>query len=227
MSLAEKILDFMGAVHYEGQLPDGIHIMNPYRESEDIRSICSAFYHKFYADTQPRKIILGINPGRLGAGATGLPFTDTVRLTKICEIDYTQFSTYEPSSVFIYDMIEAFGGVDKFYSMFYINSVCPLGFVSLNGTKTINYNYYDSKKLQVLLEDFIVSNIKMQKSLVQRSDVCFCLGAGKNYTYLSRLNDVYGFFDKVVPLEHPRYIMQYKHKQKAEYIQDYLQKLME
>ncbi|MBK8515911.1 MAG: DUF4918 family protein [Saprospiraceae bacterium] len=48
---------------------------------------------------------------------------------------------------------------------------------------------------------------------------------GKNYNYLSRLNKQYQFFDKIVPLEHPRYIMQYKNKEKDRYIQEYIQKL--
>jgi hypothetical protein len=89
---------------------------------------------------------LGINPGRFGAGVTGIPFTDTKRLEEKCWLTIEGLTTYEPSSVFVYDVIEAYGGVEKFYSDYYISSVCPLGFVKFNEKgKEINYNYYDSR----------------------------------------------------------------------------------
>jgi hypothetical protein len=37
------------------------------------------------------------------------------------------------------------------------------------------------------------------------------------------LNNQYGFFKKIIALEHPRYVMQYKSKNKALYIEKYLQ----
>lgn len=52
--------------------------------------------------------------------------------------------------------------------------------------------------------------------------VAYCLGDGKNYKYLSRLNEAQKFFKKIIPLPHPRFIMQYKLKMKGEYIQHYL-----
>ena len=39
--------------------------------------------------------------------------------------------THEVSSVFMYDMINAFGGVEKFYKEFYINSPFPLAIVEI------------------------------------------------------------------------------------------------
>jgi hypothetical protein len=39
---------------------------------------------------------------------------------------------------------------------------------------------------------------------IERNAV-FCLGEGKNFHYLSRLNEEYGFFEDVVPLSHPVY----------------------
>lgn len=224
-TVAENILKFYWDVHFDGHLPSQIQVMNPFRESDDIRKLCHRFYEKYYSDQEKRVLILGINPGRLGAGATGIPFTDTKRLNDDCGIHYTIFKTHEPSSAFIYEMIHAFGSPEIFYKKFYINSVCPLGFVSLNNSKSINYNYYDSRELELRVRDFIIENIKSQIKIAGRTDVCFCLGMGKNYNYLSRLNKQYQFFDKIVPLEHPRYIMQYKNKEKDRYIQEYIQKL--
>jgi hypothetical protein len=45
--------------------------------------ICSSFYQKYYADNKKRSLIIGINPGRFGAGVTGIPFTDPIRLKRI------------------------------------------------------------------------------------------------------------------------------------------------
>jgi hypothetical protein len=225
MTIADKILDFYAKVHFTGQLPDKIDIMNPFRESEDIRRICKLFYDKYYNDEKPRTLILGINPGRLGAGATGLPFTDTKRLNEFCGIQYDKFVTHEPSSVYVYEVIEAFGGPDAFYHKFYINSVCPLGFIKKEGAKIVNYNYYDSKALQDAVTGFIIENINQQLAIAGKSDKCFCFGTGKNFQFLNKLNQKHGFFDQIVPLEHPRYIMQYKTKQKDKYISNYLELL--
>ena len=41
------------------------------------------------------------------------------------------------------------------------------------------------------------------------------------------MNKEYQFFRKVIALEHPRYIMQYKNKYKDEYIADYIRKFEE
>ncbi len=58
-------------------------------------------------------------------------------------------------------------------------------------------------------------------------NVAFCLGDGKNYKYLSKLNEELKFFKKIIPFSHPRFIMQYKLKKKDEYIKFYREKLKE
>lgn len=80
-TFADKIIEFNKFLHFEGLLPDGIRIMNPFRDNY-IFKVSSSFYRKYYNDNKPRHLILGINPGRFGAGFTGVPFTDTKRLTK-------------------------------------------------------------------------------------------------------------------------------------------------
>jgi len=205
-------------------LPEGISIMNPYMESQDIRDICQHFYTRFYGDTRPRKLILGINPGRLGAGATGIPFTDTKRLQQFCGISVKGLQTHEPSSVFMYEMINAYGGAEKFYNHFYISSVCPLGFVSKNNAgRMVNYNYFDSPALEAAVRTFIVENIFKQIEIAGSNQVCFCLGTGKNAKYLKNLNEKYHFFKEIIPLEHPRFVMQYRSSLKSSYIDLYLQ----
>jgi len=225
MTLAKKILDYHFNLKSDLPLPENIHWLNPFEDAGEVRQIIHSFYNKFYNDTQSRTLIFGINPGRLGAGATGIPFTDTKRLKSHCQIPCQSIETHEPSSVFVYEVIDAFGGVDAFYSQFYINSVCPLGFVIDKKGKKTNYNYYDSKALQDCVQPFIIDNIKAQIDIAGQTDRAFCLGTGKNFKYLSQLNSQHHFFKKIIPLEHPRYIMQYKNKQKYFYIEQFIDKL--
>jgi hypothetical protein len=96
--------------------------------------------------------------------------------------------------------------------------VSPLGFIK-NGT---NLNYYDDKRLLKAVNPFIINSIKKQISLGFKTDQCICIGGDKNLKFLSALNDEHRFFGKIVPLPHPRFIMQYRRRQKENYIQQYL-----
>ena len=226
LTFAEKVIAFCKNLKYEGGLPDRINIMNPFKDNSSVLPVITEFYRKYYSDYHDRHIILGINPGRFGAGVTGIPFTDSVRLKDKCGISIPGIRTYETSSVFIYEMIDRYGGPARFYSDFYIGAVSPLGFTFKgdNG-KELNYNYYDSKQLIEELSDFIVVNMKKQIELGILRDVCFCLGTGKNYRYLANLNEEHQFFEKIEPLEHPRFIMQYRAKRKDYFLNMYLRKL--
>jgi hypothetical protein len=51
------------------------------------------------------------------------------------------------------------------------------------------------------------------------------MGTGKNFQFLSKLNEKEQFFNKVIPLEHPRYVVQYKSKMKGEYVGKYIDSL--
>ncbi len=225
MNFGDKVLMFYKNLTFRGALPSGIEVLNPHKDNRQVPLIAKQFYGKFYRDNLKRNLILGINPGRLGAGATGIPFTDTKRLRDACGIDVYGFQTHEPSSVFVYETIDAFGGAEAFYSRFYISSVCPLGFISVKDGKEVNYNYYDSKALEKSIASFALQTIKEQLDFGINRDVCYCLGTGKNYTFLTKLNSENNLFEKIIPLEHPRYIMQYKSAQKNTYIDKYLSEL--
>ncbi|MCK7557286.1 SMUG2 DNA glycosylase family protein [Chitinophaga sedimenti] len=222
-TFAEQVIAFNRHLEYTGSLPPGIRIMNPFREQPQVMDIMQQFYRKYYSDQHPRRMIMGINPGRLGSGATGIPFTDTKRLADVVGIRIEGIKTHEPSSVFVYDVIEAYGGPEAFYHDFYFASVSPLGFTSVkpNGSE-INYNYYDSKPLTIAVYDFMVKSIRQQLEFGIDTKVCYCFGTGKNAAFLTKLNETERFFEKIVPLEHPRFIMQYRLKRKSEYIDKYL-----
>jgi len=224
ITFADHVIGFNKSLQFTGKLPAGIRIMNPFREQPQVMHIMEAFYQRFYNDHHNRRLILGINPGRLGSGATGIPFTDTKRLTEVCDIAIEGVRTHEPSSVFVYDVIHAYGGTKPFYRDFYIGSVCPLGFTAVrqDGTE-INYNYYDSKPLTMAVYDFMVESLREQLTFGIDTRICYCMGTGKNAAFLQQLNKQERFFEKIIPLEHPRFVMQYRTKRKQEYIDKYLE----
>lgn len=220
MNVADKILSFLKELQLDIPLPDDVKVMNPFKDEVAFET-CTQFYKKFYTDNHKRHMIIGINPGRFGGGVTGIPFTDPIRLHNDCAIENSWVKKQELSSLFIYDMINASGGPKIFYKKFYITAVSPLGFTMHNK----NLNYYDDKNLQHDIKDFVVDCMHKQFKFGINRDVAFCLGDGKNFKYLSKLNDYMKFFKQIIPLSHPRFIMQYKLKKKDEYIADYLNKL--
>lgn len=225
-TFADRIISFYREISFDDKLPEGISLMNPFRDNPQILDTISMFYRKYYSDNRKRHLIMGINPGRFGAGATGIPFTDTIRLESICGISLKGMKTYETSSVFMYEMIDRYGGPEKFYGDHYISSVSPLGFTAA-GKKgaEVNYNYYDNRELTESIMDFILVSLRKQIDFGIYPDTCFCLGTGKNYKFISELNRKYKFFERIVPLEHPRFIMQYRLKKKELYINNYISRL--
>jgi hypothetical protein len=221
----DKVIEFNSRLDPKLDLPENIRVINPFREGKALE-ISSIFYRKFYNDCKSRRLILGINPGRFGAGVTGVPFTDTKRLESFCGLRINGVITHEPSSVFIYDMISAYGGADAFYKDYYINSAFPLALVRITGEgKEVNFNYYDDPSVFLALKNFMTQTVNAHISMGIKRDVAFCLGTGKNFRFLNQLNDSNNFFTRLIPLEHPRYIMQYKSKQMNYYIEKYIQSL--
>lgn len=221
-TFADRIIQFNTSLKFTGKLPKGVKVMNPFEDIQALK-ISSIFFKKFYADNASRFLILGINPGRFGAGLTGVPFTDTKRLVSECGINFPGPKTHEPSSTFVYEVIKAMGGARSFYKKFIIQSICPLGFTIRNEKgKDVNYNYYDDKKLQKAAMPFIVESLHKILELGVHRETVFCFGAGKNLHFIEKLNADYKVFKEIIPLEHPRFIMQYKSKHKDQYIDKFV-----
>lgn len=217
MTQAKKILNFYNTLVVPTALPEGVEIMNPYTNKK-AAGLARQFYDRYYSDTNQRELIVGINPGRFGGGITGIPFTDPLKLEVQCGIKNDFEKRTELSADFIYRMITAYGGVDSFYGRFYIGAVCPLG-LTLNKK---NLNYYDTPEVERTLRDFILSGLRAQLDFPLNRERCFCLGEGKNFKYLNQLNQKYAFFEQIIPLAHPRFIMQYRRKKVDEYVARYI-----
>lgn len=221
LSLADTIIDFYLNLQPPGKLPNNIEILFPQKQ-EEVKTITREFYKKYYSSKKKRGLIFGINPGRFGAGITGINFTAPKQLTDYCGIDHPFKQTSELSAEFIYEMIDAYGGPVKFYNEWFISPVSPLGFVK-DGK---NINYYDDNELLKTMMPFIIHNIEQVVAMGFKTGTCFCIGEDKNYKFLSSLNKKYNWFKNIIPLPHPRFIMQYKRKEKEKYIQQYKSALM-
>lgn len=219
-TFARQVLDFTQSLYPDLPLPLGFELLFPYTEPETLR-VMTQFYERFYQDTQPRIFIFGINPGRFGAGVTGVPFTDPIRLETECGIANDFAKKPELSSDFVYRFVHAYGGTEAFYSRFYITSLSPLGFVQ-NG---INCNYYDDKRLQAAVEPFIIESIATQIQFGTTPRVALCMGQGKNAAYFQKINAIHKFFEQILVLPHPRWVMQYRRKSLPEFLQLYVNTL--
>jgi hypothetical protein len=249
-SMANKLTGFYESITPPIGLPPGIELLFPQKDKQ-VRELTKKFFHKYFDDHKQRSLMLGINPGRFGAGITGVNFTAPKQLKHACGIDHHFKLSSELSAEFIYDMIAEYGGPEKFYQDWFIGAVCPLGFVSKTspgpskggeGTPSIsrssarkdatdktptgkNINYYDDKKLLEAVTPFIVDCINKQMAMGFNRERCLCIGGEKNFKFLSGLNNEYKWFSEIVPLPHPRFILQYRRKQKDKYIHQYLSAL--
>lgn len=217
---SQKVLQYYQQITPPTTLPKEVVTMNPF-SNPDTFQLTRQFYEKYYGDNHPRYICFGINPGRFGAGVTGIPFTDPIRLETVCEIPNHLEKKAELSSKFIYEVIDHYGGPKKFYQHFYISAVSPLGFMRNN----INLNYYDIKDHLKIFESYAVAQIEYQLEFGLHTHKAFSIGKGQNIKFLRYLNDKHKFFKEIIPLSHPRWVMQYRLKRKDEFLEEYLQRL--
>ena len=221
-TIGQRIITFNKGLQYTGKLPEGVAVLNPYLDNPETLQVMTSFYDKYYNDQAPRKFIIGINPSRHGAGVTGVPFTDTKHLENDCGIPMLSARTHEVSSVFVYDMIAQYGGVSAFYKDYYINSPFPLAIVRKNAQGNwLNANYYDDPELFALTRSYMIETLQKHIALGLETNKVFVLGK-KNATYLDKLNQEANLFQEMVVLEHPRYIEQYKSKEKQLYIDKFI-----
>ncbi len=216
MTFAQKAKIFYNNLSFSQKLPIGVEVMNPYRD-QAVRLYMERFLEKFFSDSSQRILVFGINPGRFGAGLTGIAFTDPVALKEFCGISNSLQQVRERSSEFVYKFIEKWGGANKFFGKFFLTAVSPLGFIR-DGK---NYNYYDNPDLLRATQPFILETLKAQVDMGVSRKVAILLGAGKNQKFFTKINQDYGFFQKIYVLDHPRFIMQYRRRQLLSYLEKY------
>jgi hypothetical protein len=217
---AENIIRFYKSIQPPANLPKGIDVLFPQKQKEII-VVVEEFYKKYFSDNNRRTLLFGINPGRFGAGITGINFTAPKQLKENCGIRHAFKMHSELSAEFIYEVIDRYGGIKEFYGDYFITSISPLGYTR----DGINLNYYDDKKLQEAVTPFIIDCVNTQLKWNVNRKKAICIGGEKNFKFFLKLNKEYDWFKEIVPLVHPRFILQYRRKQKEMYLQAYMDTL--
>ena len=222
-NLALRLPQFLSTFPQPQALPPGIEAQNPF-VAPDVRALAQRFADAFYAADQPRVALLGINPGRLGMGRTGVAFTDPGALSEMCGIaNDLPRGRPELSTRFVYRVVAALGGPAEFYRHFFLGSIYPL--VLLN--QGLNHNYYDSPALLKTLWPDLQRSLRQQVAdFGLRRDVAVSLGR-RNGEFLQKLNAELGLFGRIVVLDHPRYLMQYRRRELDENVAGYVEALGE
>jgi hypothetical protein len=217
---AGRYLSFIRDTGIPLPLPDDTELLYPY-EKEEVLRVMKEFYGRYYSDDRQRIYLIGINPGRFGAGVTGIPFTDPEALRSFCGIEHSLEGGRELSSRFIYDLIDHCGGPGEFYGRCFLTAFSPLGFTC----EGKNRNYYDTPILMDHLSDWLVESFRRQIDLGAARGTAFSLGQGKNYKILKQMNEKHRFFKEIRPLPHPRWVMQYRRKREEEFLDLYKSEL--
>jgi hypothetical protein len=219
-TFATRVIDFYRRLKSPPLGDLDVEALFPYRDP-DVCACTDAFYQRFFSDRNARVFLIGINPGRFGGGTTGVPFTDPVSLERQCGIVNPFPKRRELSAEFVEAVIERMGGPQTFYASFFITAVSPIGFTR-DGK---NYNYYDDRALLDAVRPFIIRTMRAQLDFGARRDVAIVLGTGRNFDFFSRLNAELGFFERLAAVDHPRFIMQYRRRRVADYLDKYEQVL--
>lgn len=209
----EWVLDYYQELYRKWKAYPPIELLLPFKDKECQR-VTRSFYDKYYNDQRPRQLWLGINPGRFGSGITGIAFSDPVLLEEHCGISNTWDKKKELSAEFIFEVIQAAGGPEIFYRKVYIDAISPIGYV-LEG---VNFNYYDKPEFFRKLKPQIESHLRSLHGRPLKAPLVI-IGKGKNENFFKQLESP---FKEFTSLPHPRWIMQYRRKDKVKWIDRYL-----
>lgn len=138
-SLVDNMLNFYNKIKKLNELKkENVSVLNEFIKNEK-------FIRKFYEEYVDcnigniKVVMCGINPGRYGAGKTGIPFIDFDSLSEL--LPGVQRNDSERSAKFFYSVIKEYGA-KKFYYNIYVTNICSVGFEKDNK----NYNYYQLAK---------------------------------------------------------------------------------
>ena len=168
---------------------DDILILDDFLENwENIKR----FNEKYYKGSYPKTVLCGINPGKNGAGKTGIPFIDFSSLSKL--LDGVEKTDTERSAQFFYDIVQEIGA-DRFYRSFYVTNISWLGFIK--DGKNVNYYDLSDKSKKFIYKMF-------QYEIKQVSPTTIISMSGKVKHTISSMFDG-GQIDITNSLPHPNY----------------------
>ncbi len=166
------------------------------------------FWRTYYGSAVPRVVLCGINPGRHGAGKTGIPFLDFQSLSQL--ISGIDRHDSERSAGFFFQVVRQFG-VEAFFHSFYVTNVASVGFKKKK--KNLNYNELPESALEVVERNFL-----QEMKVVQPTHVV-SLGEAVQQTVRKLLPAA---VDCSMRLPHPSWITTYRTNETNEWAARYL-----
>ena len=160
------------------------------------------FNSMYYSNRLPKVVLCGINPGRFGAGKTGIPFIDFNSLSQM--IDNIHENDSENSATFFYQVISEIG-VKRFYETFYVTNLSWVGY----SKSEKNFNYY---QLSPPVKQFIYEMFKKEMEIVSPKTI-ISLGNEVKKSINTIFSDT--GIDISNKLPHPSYCAMYNNKQKC------------
>ena len=119
------------------------------------RELVRLYYQAFYISKTPRIVLCGINPGKNGAGKTGIPFIDFNGASEL--FPNVDQDDKERSAQFILSVISEIGKM-KFHKNVYMTNLSWFGFIQDNK----NMNYFDlPTPLESVFTDSFLSEMEI------------------------------------------------------------------
>jgi len=173
------------------------------------RQVMDDFWRRFYPEELPRHVICGLNPGRFGAGLTGVPFTDFQTLSRW--MPSVERQDTEPSAQFFAQVVAAVG-VEAFFRRFYVTNVSAVGYVK--DGRNLNYHDLPAGALEVVERRFV------EEMEIVRPQQIIALGRQVERSIKRLMPNVV-----VSYLPHPAWVSTYRKAAQHDWIERYLRVL--
>lgn len=163
----EKIIDlhlsFLDRLGEKGDVlreleREGISILPGFKEQAEL---VRAYYKKFYSKPGRRIVFCGINPGRYGAGKTGVPFIDFDGISRL--IPGYGRQDKERSAQFMLSIIDQYE-IGNFQDAVYLTNISWYGF--LRNGKNLNYYILPRTVRHHFIESFVEEMKIVQPSFI-------------------------------------------------------------
>ena len=218
MTFVTRVIEFYENFAVPPGLPSDLSLTNPYQD-DNRRAAINSYYSKYFDDDKFRHHILGINPSRMNATATGIHYTDGFALQNYCDIGNSFSKSRELTSDFFYRVVIAVGGPEKFFGR-----VFPWAMMPVTVTKKGNYANYYANDVVEDLSKLVENNVHWTSKLPSTGRLVI-LGSGENKKFFQKLSGAPFGYNEVRVLPHPRWIMQYNHSKLNIYVDEYIDAL--
>lgn len=192
---------------------EGISILSNF---ENNLELIKQFREKYIIPNKPKIVLCGINPGRYGAGLTGIPFIDFNSLA--CLLPNIQENKSEKSASFIFSIIKEIG-IIEFFKTFYLTNLSCLGFTKNN--KNYNYDQLNTEAQNVLFAFFCNEMKEIEPSaIIPLSEQV------EKDLYKMQFKSLLSYDIKILKhLPHPSYITTFKRKYEEDFKIEYNERL--